>query len=117
MWTTIWELDSEEFADEKGNRSRQWMHLTFTDGGLPRIKRFLTRVGGDDELVSYARSLLTTKFDPQAVADEGKLIGARARLRIDIRRYEGQNRNNVREILPPGADQSGAAAKGAFANV
>jgi len=108
MWTCIWELTDPNLA-HNGKQPRQWLHLTFNDGGLPRVKRFLARIKCDDD---KNLELLKTKFSPLAVADEGQLLGARARLRIDIRRYEGQNRNNVRDVLPPG-DTGSTSAFGA----
>jgi hypothetical protein len=98
MWTTIWELTSDKLANKDGQQPRVWLHLTFSDGGLPRVKRALARMKCDDD---FNKTLLEGKFDPQRVADEGRMIGARARLRIDVRRYEGQNRNQVRDVLPP----------------
>jgi hypothetical protein len=106
MWVTIWELTDEKLADERGRQPRVWLHLTFNEGGLPRVKRALARMETED---GYNKELLSGPFDPQKVADEGRLIGARARLRIDIRRYEGQNRNNVREVLAPAASGGGSA--------
>ena len=100
MWTTIWELTDEKLTNEKtGNQPRMWMHLTFNEGGMPRVKRFLSRIQGVES--DYNKQLLSGPFNPQKVADEGKLIGARARLRVTIRRYEGKNRNSVQEVLPP----------------
>lgn len=110
MWTTIWELTDPKLADDKGKRPRQWVHLTFNDGGLPRVKQFLARIKCDDEA---NLTLLKGKFNAAKVADEGTLLGARARLKLDIRRYQGANRNNVRDILPP----SNASGGTGFANL
>jgi hypothetical protein len=107
MWTTIWELLDDRLVNDRGQRPRQYLHLTFTEGGLPRVKRFLARVKVPGEHEGVNLKMLTTRFDPQKVADDGILLGARARLRVDIRRYEGQNRNNVRDILPPSESGGG----------
>lgn len=112
MWTTIWELTDEKVANDKGQQPRMWMHLTFNEGGMPRVKRALARMKCED---GYNLELLEKKWNPAKVADEGRLIGATARLRIDIRRYEGQNRNNVREILPPAGGSAGGSS--GFANL
>jgi hypothetical protein len=113
MWTTQWELDIPENVQpikgkkDPDRRPRQWLHLTFTDGGMTRVKRALAAMKCEDDA---NLALLKGKFKPQQVADEGLLIGARARLRIDTRKFEGQLRNNVRELLPPG--QGGQATGG-----
>src|SRR5690242_14050852 len=39
MWTTIWEVLDPKLADKNGKQPRLYFHLTFTEGGLPRIKR------------------------------------------------------------------------------
>jgi len=113
MWTTVWELTDEhqDLFDEKGKPPRLWVHLTFNDGGLPRVKRFLARIKTEDDI---NKKLLTSKFDPEKVADEGVLIGARARLKTNLRRYEGSMRTNVQEILPP---SGGAGGDTSFASI
>jgi hypothetical protein len=42
------------------------------------------------------------------------MLGARCRVRVDIRVYNGEKRNDVKDVLPP---QEGAAAGGGFAGV
>ncbi len=111
MWTTVWELTEEKLQDAKGRAPRQWLHLTFNEGGMPRVKRFLARIKCDDDA---NLALLNGKFDPQKVADEGILIGARAKLKVGIRRYEGKNRNNVMEVLPPGGEGASTSGGNAF---
>lgn len=106
MWTTVWELTDESLQDAKGNAPRMWLHLTFNEGGMPRVKRFLARIKCDDDA---NLKLVNAKFDPSAVADEGTLIGAKARLRLTIRRYEGKNRNSVQEVLPPASGSGGSS--------
>jgi hypothetical protein len=102
MWTCILELTDPALAEQnKGRAPRQWLHLTFNDGGLPRVKQFLARIKCDDDA---NLALLKGKFDPEKVADEGRLLGAKMRVKLDVRRYEGKNRNNVRDVLPPAAD-------------
>jgi hypothetical protein len=117
MWTTIWEFDvPEDVATKAGQkdlnvRPRAWVHLTFTDAGQSRVKKALIAMKCEDDA---NLRLLKGRFDPQKVADESLLLGATARLRMDIRRYEGKNRNNVREILPPLA---GSGTKSSFGNL
>lgn len=91
MWTWIWEVSDGEYAGRK-----LWLHTTFTEAGLPRVKRTLARIKTDD---GYEAQLLTSRFNPENVANEGRLLGARCRLRVDIRVYQGRKTNNVRDVL------------------
>jgi hypothetical protein len=107
MWTWVWEVEEGEYANRKF-----FYHTVFNEQGMPRVKRTLARIKTDD---GYEAELLAApRFSPENVANEGRLLGARARLRIDIRKYEGQPRNNVRDVLPP---QATGAESGGFAGV
>jgi len=90
MWTITFEIESGDYAGQK-----LFFHLPFTPKMRSRIKRFLVRV---------APELANTPFDPKGVADSGELSGKRAKVRVDIRKYEGEDRNNVRDVLPPDAE-------------
>lgn len=90
MWTWTFELDGGDFAGRK-----LFFHTVLTPEQLPRTKKVISRV---------APELLNGPFDPAAVAAEGILLGKRARCRVDIRKYEGEDRNNVRDVLPPNAE-------------
>lgn len=93
MWTWTFELDGGDFAGRK-----LFFHTVLTPEQLGRTKKVLSRV---------APEMLTVPIDPQVVADEGLLLGKRARCRVDIRKYEGEDRNNVRDVLPPNAEAGG----------
>lgn len=92
MWTWRVEIEDGDFAGRK-----LFTHTTFNEGGLPRTKKAIMRV---------APELLEGPFDPEEVANDGTMVGKRLRIRVDIRPYQGEKRNNVREILAPesGAD-------------
>jgi hypothetical protein len=96
MWTWIWEVENN--AVEEYNGRRFYYHTTFNEGGKSRVKRALMRIKCEDD---YNKVLLQSSFKPEDVALEGKLLGAKARLRVDIRPYQGKKSNNVRDILPP----------------
>jgi len=88
MWTWVWEVEEGEYQGR-----RLWYHTTFTPEGIPRVKQALKCIG--------AAHLLQGQFKPADIAAEGELLGSRARVRVDVRTYEGQKRNNVRAIMPP----------------
>lgn len=87
MWTWTFEVCEGEYTGRK-----LFFHSPFTPNMISRVKRVLTRV---------APELANTKFNPKEVAESGALLGKRATLRVDVRKYEGENRNNVKDVLPP----------------
>jgi len=100
MWTWELEIDGGEYAGRKF-----YYHTTFTEGGVPRVKRALIAIGEVE--------LANSKFTPEEVANEGRLIGKNCQIRLDTRPYEGKMRNNVRAILPPGRGDDAGFETGA----
>lgn len=92
MWTWTLAVAEGEFEGRK-----LFFHTVFAGNGLPRTKQVISRV---------APELMEGPFDPQQVADEGTLIGRKVKARVDVRPYEGQQRNNVRDLFAadPGED-------------
>jgi len=60
--------------------------------GIRRLKRTLSRVCPDVDM---------TKFNPKTFCDEGQALGLPCRVKIRIRPYQGQKRNDVTDVLPP----------------
>lgn len=87
MWTWVFEVSDGEFAGRK-----LFFHTPFTEAMMPRVKKVISRV---------APELLNGPFNPEAVANDGILLGKACRIRVDIKPYEGVARNNVRDVLPP----------------
>jgi len=85
MWT--WTL---AVADGEYEGRKLFFHTVFAGNGLPRTKQVISRV---------APELMESAFDPVKVADEGSLIGRKVKARVDVRPYEGQQRNNVRDLF------------------
>jgi hypothetical protein len=111
MWACQVELTDPALLEKNnGKAPKLYHHLVFTEGGMPRVKQFLMRIKCDDDA---NLALLKGKFNAQTIADEGTLLGARMRVKVDIRRYQGSNRNNVKDILPP-ANKAGGEG---FANL
>lgn len=86
MWTWELEVEEGEFASRK-----LFTHTVFKGAGLGRTKRTISRV---------APELLEAAFDPEEIADKGTMLGKRCRARVDVKPYEGQPRNNVKDVLP-----------------
>ena len=102
MWT--WQFEVED-GEAKGRKL--FYHTVFNEGGMPRVKRTLSRIKAEG---GFEQSLLSGPFNPKTVAEEGRLLGARCRVRVDIRNYEGQKRNDVKDVLAPMADAGGGFA-------
>lgn len=90
MWTWTLEVTTPEFAGRK-----LFFHSVLTPEQLPRLKKILTRI---------APELLEGPFNAREIAEQGVLSGKQLRVRVDVRKYEGQDRNNVKDILPPSDD-------------
>lgn len=93
MWTWTLEVTTPEFAGRK-----LFFHSVLTPEQLPRLKKILTRI---------APELLEGPFNAREIAEQGVLSGKQLRVRVDIRKYEGQDRNNVKDILPPSEGEGG----------
>lgn len=96
MWTLQLEVVDGEFAKRK-----LFTHAVFAPSSMPRTKKTIAAI---------APELLNGPFNAKSVADGGLLLGRQCRARIDIRKYMGEDRNNVRDVLPPDANAGGGAA-------
>jgi hypothetical protein len=85
MWTWVFEVEEGDYAGRK-----LFFHTPFVETTMPRLKKVLGRISPE---------LLSTKFNPAKLADENYFVGKRCRVRVDIKKYEGVNRNNVRDVL------------------
>ena len=70
-----------------------FFHTTLNnDFGVSRLKRILVRVLPEIDMA---------EFSPRQFCDRGEAIGYPCRVRVNIRPYQGQKRNNVTDVLPP----------------
>lgn len=89
----MWKL-SLEIEDGKFQGKKIPSFLSLSEGALPGTKAALKVLNPE---------LANSSWKPQKVAEEGLLLGCRARIKLQIRPYQGQKRNNVRQWLPPTA--------------
>ncbi len=89
MWTWNLVVQEGEYAD-----SKLWYYTAFTEKTMSQVKRALLAVGQTD--------LAESTFDPEEVASQGTLDNLALRARVDIKKYEGEDRNNVKSLLPAG---------------
>lgn len=97
MWTWRLEIEDGEYQGRK-----LFYHTVFNENGMPRVKRALMSLSDDE---GYGQELLGETFNPDDVAAEGRLVGARCALKVGQRRYEGRMTNNVRDMMPVQASE------------
>lgn len=98
MWSVKWAIETGEFA-EKNRKLFSFVVFGGKDGWRGRVKSFLNRV---------APELSDKQFSPKQIADDGILIGKRARAKVDVEKNEDYGpRNTVRDILAPAAVGAG----------
>lgn len=80
-------------TDERFNNRMMFYHTVLNaDSGLSRLKRLLVRVAPEVNL---------SGFNPSKFADSGEILGFPCRLKLNVRPYKGEKRNNVQDVLAP----------------
>ena len=77
------------------NRTLYFHNVLNQDFGLSALKRTLVRVCPDVDLKT---------FNPAVFCDEGTALGLPCRVKVKIKKYKGQYRNNVDDVLAPDVD-------------
>ena len=93
MITWKFKIDSEEY----GKRTMFYYTVLDQAFGLSNLKKTLIALGTDVDLSS---------FNPAEFCDAGEAIGIPVMLKVGIQKYEGEKRNNVKEVLP--AEEAGS---------
>ncbi len=88
MWTLTLEVSEGEYAGRK-----LFTHLVFHGAGLGMTKQQLGRIKPE---------LIEAPLDPTDEETIAGMLGLAVKARVDIRKWEGQNRNNVRGLFPGG---------------
>lgn len=83
-----------EVIDPNTNKPRKLYFFTsFTDGGMPRVKRTILRVAPETDLKAFRPAVHANQF-----------IGRKCRVKVRHRAQDGQMRADVADVLPPLAD-------------
>ncbi len=85
MITLKWKLTD---APYEGRTLMQY--LSFSQGALPGTKTNLARIDAQ---------LATVAFKPQDLCNNGHFLGLTARVRIDLKEYQGEKRSNIVGLL------------------
>lgn len=86
MWTTQLEVTDGDYAGRK-----LYTHMVFAGKGLPITKRQLTRI---------APELLEGPFNPEDPEVIASMLGKEVKAKVSVRKYEGEDRNNVNDLFP-----------------
>jgi len=92
MWTCTLEVTDGDYAGRK-----LFTHMVFAGAGLPITKKQLSRI---------VPSLLESAFDPSDVEVSSQMLGLEVQAKVSIRKYEGEDRNNVQDLFPAKAGDS-----------
>ena len=90
MWSLQLEVSDGEYAGRK-----LYSHMVFAGAGLPITKRQLGRIASD---------LMEGPFNPEDDEIISGMIGKDVKAKVTVRKYEGQDRNNVQDLYPGGAE-------------
>lgn len=90
MWTMQLEVAEGEYAGRK-----LFNHLVFAGKGLGITKQNLSRIKPD---------LLEGPFDPSDEEVIASMLGLSVKARVTVRKYEGEDRNNVQGLFPGDGD-------------
>ena len=90
MWTLTLEVRDGEFAGRK-----LFSHLVFEGKGMPFTKATLSRI---------APELLAGPFDPKDEELIASMLGKELKAKVMVRKYEGEDTNNVRGLFADAGD-------------
>ncbi len=90
MWTLVMEVSDGEYTGRK-----LFSHLVFAGKGLPITKRQLSRI---------APELFDAPFNPEDDDTIASMLGKNINVKTAPRKYDGEMRDNVRDLFPPSED-------------
>lgn len=85
MWAVVITITEGEFTGRK-----VFHNLSFSEKALPGTKTAIQRM---------APEVLSSAFQPQKVAESGKLIGKSVRFKTKLESYEGEERTKIANFL------------------
>jgi hypothetical protein len=91
-------------ADGEYKGRKLYTYLSFSQKALPFTKATIARI---------APELLQGPFNPQEIADSGKLLGKPCRIRVNHVDYQGEPRARITQVLAAADAANGGATNGA----
>ena len=90
MWNLKLTITDGDYAGRK-----IFTILSFSEGALPGTKAAIQR---------FAPNLLSSSFNPKAIAEAGDLVGIEARVKTKIEQYNDQDQTRVAQWLAASSD-------------
>lgn len=115
------EVDQVDFVKESKSSGSPMLEFTFriTDGEYSNRKlKFWTSFspkalsGSKTALLRLDPELFNGPFNPAEVAETGKLLQKKVRIKVDVQDYQGRDTNRISYLLPPG--EAGGEGGGFF---
>ena len=67
-----------------------WHIMSFSPGALATTK---------SNILKFAPDILSSRFDPKAIAESGELVGKKFQVKTKIEPYNGEDRTRVAQVL------------------
>lgn len=90
MITWMFEIADGEFA----GKTLRYYTVLESDSGRGRLKKMLVRIAPQTDL---------KRFRPSTTPSE--LVGTPCRIKVAIRMYQGERRNDLKDVLPPATER------------
>lgn len=103
MLTFIFAIDGEMHPDYAGRKL--YFYASFSEKALAGTKTALLRIDP---------TIFSGPFKPQAVAENGVLLGKRVRIKVSHEDYNGEARARIQTILAPASGGVGAGSGDGF---
>jgi len=94
MWALKMVVEDGDYAGRK-----LFTHLIFSEKMMGRTKKAIRTLGAAD--------LLEGPFNPKSADVTEALVGKRCRIQVDISEYEGEKRNEIKNLRPAQGGTSG----------
>ena len=88
MITWVFQVTDPDYQ----NRLLFYHTVLNSDQGKKRLKRAITRINPDIDL---------SQFNPTKFCEEGHVLGMPCQVKVRVRNYQGQQRNDVQDVLAP----------------
>jgi len=89
----MWALTITLTNEEQGYIGRKlFNNMSFSAKALPFTKAALAKIAPD---------VLVSPFKPRELAENKVLVGRSIRVKVDTQDYQGETRNQVKNLLPP----------------
>lgn len=113
------EIDSVEYGmSQNSGAPMLTLQIVITDGGDYNGRKLYTYWSFSQKALPFTKAailrvapeILSGKFVPQKVADEGLLIGKPCRIRVTVEDYQGEPRSRISQVLARAPEGNGGGS-------